>query len=530
MTDANTLRRLNWLWKWRHKHETEVALKSDLLFLKETVETEADAEPGTGAYVHLVSDDAQTVSVGGEAVEWDRYNNLITAFEFVVASFSATGITIPVAGYYNVAVTAEWDTHTAGGSVWVTRTSTGLPAVTVWPPAEDPGIWTATNGQRGSWEAPAIPFKAGDVMTVHIDHDAASTKDLSSATLAVYLVEGYIGAHVAGVCPTLGTSNIISTADHDAFPGFCVAQDGTHIIVYREGDGHTSNDGVLKQRTSTDGGTTWSSATTIVTDASYDFRGASLSVMTSGRIVLVAEARDNAGADITDGGFTLYSDDEGGTWSSKVQVDDSFTDWSRAVGPVLELSSGSWLLPVYGADSGYTSPRTSVRVITSADNGSTWSATAEPADGQTDLLGYNEAGMVRTGTTIVLFIRAEGDGHSYGHEFFRTVSVDDGATWTTVTAVMTEVGGAPKPFLRANGDIAIQLRDTSATPSVPPHLYRSSDLGETWTDCGALTNTNAGNVYGQPWEDANGKLGIAYADEIDNTSSADCELYFVKEL
>ena len=522
MTDANTLRRLNWLWKWRHKHEEEVALKSDLLLLREVVETEADTEPGAGAYVHVVSDDAQTIAVAGEAIEWDRYHNLIPSFEFAALTFPATEVTVPVAGYYDLDVMVKWVSHTAGGSVWVTRTKPNLPEITVWPPAEDPGIWTATDGQRGSWFAPAIPCDPGDVLKVYIDHDAASTQDLDSVTLAVYLVEGYTGVHETTTCPTLQAAVSVSAADHDAFPGFVVADDGTHIILYREGTAHASTDGIIRIRTSADKGATWTSATTLYSDGSFDAREGILTKLSSGRIVAAIGIADGTSGQVQDGGVTMYSDDNGTTWSSAVQIDDGgFTDWSLLQGQLCELGNGDWLLGITGKDSG---DDRKIRVISSDDAGTTWSNLGDALD-ESDITGTNigESHMVRVGTTLYLFTR-NNRVSGFGDEIYRQLSTDGGNTWGTAAKVLDGWGGSPRMYVRSNGDFVAVLRD-SPNGTWPQDLVRSSDRGETWESCVELTSDYS--AYGQCGEDANGKLGVAYSTE--NVGQTAATTYFRKE-
>lgn len=140
----------------------------------------------SGAYIHLSRATAQTIAVGGEAISWDNQDR--TPVGFAAVSLPETDITIVKPGYYDIAVTAGWATHNAGGTVTVIRERAGV-AVTVWPPAADPGIWTASDGQIFEGVAHAIPCDIGDILRVLIDHDAAAAKDLASATLAVYLVD-----------------------------------------------------------------------------------------------------------------------------------------------------------------------------------------------------------------------------------------------------------------------------------------------------------------------------------------------------
>lgn len=193
MTSANDKRRLNELWEDRHTHDGE-NLQEQIKIIRQTVEEQDDglAAAGSGAYVHLVRTATQTIAVGGEPVEWDT-SHLIVPFEFVVA-LPATSVTIPKAGYYNVTVSGKWESFAGGGTVWVVRTRDGSD-LTVWPPAADPSIWSATSGRIFTPEtAEAIPCLVGDEIAVYIDHGSTATPALGSATLVVELVDRGIGS------------------------------------------------------------------------------------------------------------------------------------------------------------------------------------------------------------------------------------------------------------------------------------------------------------------------------------------------
>jgi hypothetical protein len=188
MNNANTLRRVNWLWKHRHTHDGDT-LQEQITVIRETVEKHEEGlgAAGSGAFIHLVRSAPQEIAVGGEPVEWDAAYNLIPASLFTDEP-PVTSVSIKKESYYNVAVQLGWDTFEAGGSVWVTRTREGV-EVTVWPPDTDPGLWTTDNGQMFEGVAPAISCKHGDTISVYVDADDASAQNLASATLAVYLVD-----------------------------------------------------------------------------------------------------------------------------------------------------------------------------------------------------------------------------------------------------------------------------------------------------------------------------------------------------
>lgn len=524
MTELNTLRRVNWLWKNRHNGHQDIDTRLTILETHQSEISQGDSLPSDpGAYIHLVSNDAQPVAVGGEAIEWDRYHTLIARRAFAAVTFPATEIIVPYAGYYVLVVSLAWASYLSGGSVWIVRSRPGLPDARVWPPAEDPGIWMATSGQRGAWLAPAIPCNAGDGLQVFVDHNDVSSQDLASATLGIYLVEGFGDEAEATACPTLQSAVTVSAADHDSFPGFAVADDGTHLIAYREGTDHSSTDGVIKLRMSSDGGATWGSPTTVFSDASFDAREGILTKLSSGRVAMVISVRDGTSGNVTDGGFTLYSDDDGATWSSPIQIDDGgFTDFSRASGQICELANGDWIMAIMGADTG---DDRKIRVITSDDAGATWSVVASEALDESDISGttINEPHMVRIGATLYMFIRDD-NGSTFGFKVWRMVSTDGGATWSTPVAVLTGWGGSPRVCIRANGDFYAVLRD-NPNSTWPQDLVRSDDQGATWQSCVELSSDYGS--YGQVAEDLNGKLGVAYSTE--DVSGTAATVYFRKE-
>jgi len=190
--DQNTLRRLNKLWKDRHGH-SEDTTAAELVEIRETISV------GTGAvvspaYIHLTHNAGQTIAVAGEAISWDTQHSLIDPVGFAdpadagTDNLPLTTVVVPYDGYYGVKIELDWDTHTSGGTVEIRRTRNDGNAARLWPTDDDPGIWTATDGQRFS-DIAVIPAIVGDKLSVYVDHDAGATKDLSTAQVIFYKVE-----------------------------------------------------------------------------------------------------------------------------------------------------------------------------------------------------------------------------------------------------------------------------------------------------------------------------------------------------
>jgi hypothetical protein len=146
------------------------------------VATEVVAPRGIGAYVHLSRNATQSIASAGAAISWDTLG--LQGFAGFAPTVPTTTVTIPRDGYYNIGVQLGWSSFTGGGTITVIKN-----AVTVWPPADDPGLWSATDGKLFEGTAHAIDCKAGDLISVNVNPDDASAQTLASATIAAYLVD-----------------------------------------------------------------------------------------------------------------------------------------------------------------------------------------------------------------------------------------------------------------------------------------------------------------------------------------------------
>ena len=274
--------------------------------------------------------------------------------------------------------------------------------------------------------------------------------------------------------------------NHLGFPGFAVAPNGDFLIFYRHGASHVSGDGQIRMRRSTDRGQTWSSETTLLSGASWDYRAAVPTRLSDGRIVLSVSRNDSGGAALQnpDGALAMFSDDDGATWDTPVVLDTPHT-W-RAVGEsqIVEDSNGTLLYPVWGNDT--LSGDYYVVLMVSTDGGDTWTYRADIAK-----VGgsFNETGLIRMDKgRIVALIRDEAGSRAW----FRAVSEDDGETWTTPTLLKSGVTGRPNPTRLPDGRIMAVWRDDSLSGR-PGIVVLSDDEGATWDELQTLRAT--GNVY-----------------------------------
>ena len=195
MTDANTLRRLNKLWKDRHTHTADTT-SDDLAEIREIIHRDdGDGMTVEGAYIALTRNATQTIAIAGEAISWDTVHPLIDPLAFTDPEEAGSDITLPLTviavpydAYYGVKVELKWASHTSGGTVEIRRTRATV-AARLWPTDDDPGIWTATDGQIFT-DFAVIPCLVGDTLSVYLDHDdGGSTQDLASAQLMIYKIE-----------------------------------------------------------------------------------------------------------------------------------------------------------------------------------------------------------------------------------------------------------------------------------------------------------------------------------------------------
>jgi hypothetical protein len=141
-----------------------------------------------GAHIHLTRAATQSIASAGADISWDSFYGSIPRLSFSDPALPATSVTVPLAGYYNIDVGIGWSSFTGGGTISIIRTRSGEDT-TIWPPADDPGLWTATYGRTFEGVAPAVPMLTGDSIKVNVNPDDASAQTLSTATLGFYLVD-----------------------------------------------------------------------------------------------------------------------------------------------------------------------------------------------------------------------------------------------------------------------------------------------------------------------------------------------------
>lgn len=181
--DANSLRRLSWLWKHRHTHSDGDG--DELEHRVTVIEARVDTTASTGAHLHLLGG-SQTVD--DEAVEWSSL--FATPLAFPIPSFPTTEVTVQEPGYYPIFVHLAFTDWYGGGDVWVTRTRGGVTSQ-VWPPPGVTSLWTSPGGSSFTGLVPALEWEFGDVIQVWFDGGEEVT--LLEAVVVPWLADRSLG-------------------------------------------------------------------------------------------------------------------------------------------------------------------------------------------------------------------------------------------------------------------------------------------------------------------------------------------------
>jgi hypothetical protein len=248
--------------------------------------------------------------------------------------------------------------------------------------------------------------------------------------------------------------------DYYSEPRLARLADGDVICVYRRGSAHSSDDGKVVGKISSDNGATWGSEFDIHDDASYDTRNQACGVDPSSGRVIVFDRTYNAGGAVHVSTYYLTSTDNGSTWSSPTSLDSLFSDltydYMIPFGPMVTTSNG--LAQVFYGIRASTNQQFAY-LLFSTDGGATWGDRHE-------IYSVTQAAATQTEPAIVaidndrlaLIIRDDQDGSRY----FWTRSLDGGYTWETTsgklfdwtTATLTD-NGSPVAMALMDNELLI---------------------------------------------------------------------------
>lgn len=264
--------------------------------------------------------------------------------------------------------------------------------------------------------------------------------------------------HPSSYAPRLNSQPIPSTKVPDSFytatmyDGFGFIDQfasGKIVQCFIRAANHVGTNSHVKLRTSTDQGRTWTVSTIDTAGVDYLVTGLSGGVTHSNRLIAFVERLDKATLAMLDM-RTMYSDDEGITWSAQTIQSSNGHPVFQPYGPLCKIGHDSLLLSWYG----YTEAGTySVYIIKSGDDGVTWSA---------PITVFSNTASKRTetsfvylgGSTILGLMRAEITDSLFG----QIISYDNGNSWEYQGIVSFGHHGTPawlKAFKSQNGKRAI---------------------------------------------------------------------------
>ena len=285
----------------------------------------------------------------------------------------------------------------------------------------------------------------------------------------------------------------------------------TLIAAFRKGGTHLTVDGVGVIQTSTDSGATWSAESTFITPAVNDDARGPQVLVTSGNRWLVAWFEwDGTTGEDSRVVRTMYSDNQGGSWSSPVTVTTpADVDWLAVSGAPCELTSGDIILSTYGDVT--SSGKRNVILYRSTDSGASWSEDSRiVSDPDTDL---DEPNLVLYSVDkLVCFIR-----HTVS---LRRATADETATplsWTNAVAVDCSGFSEPHVALLSDGTSVLCVRGQQEyydeTGRQAFELWTSSDDGETWSGPQYPCPNERAFQYGTPIQLASGDVFAWWSDE-----------------
>ncbi len=363
--------------------------------------------------------------------------------------------------------------------------------------------------------AEAVPTTSDGIMAANVGNGGEFDTKLS----ATFVQQSGIAGSTGTANVTFGghTVEITDGTMHDAFPGLVQLDDGTLVGMYRHATHHNPTDdigepvkGVLHVIRSTDRGLTWSAPQVAYEHPTTDTRDPALTLLSDGRIAAVFFLHTGPIAIPVE---LMFSADGGVTWGAPQVVPFTFTKASACSGPLVETAPGQWCVAAYGQNTGDSF--WSARTIRTTDGGATWQDEVTIADGTTESRTFTEPFLgARADGSLMCLVRED----TGGREILRTVSTDDGATWSPLMSVLAG-HGRPSWLQLASGGIVCVFRQFGGDGDRPTIFATSWDGGATWTAPEVLMPAGLEGTYAQLVETSPGLVAVLGSREDLRTSS-----------
>lgn len=313
-----------------------------------------------------------------------------------------------------------------------------------------------------------------------------------------------------GVLSVGSGATITDDTYYNSWPVIC--RNGTDLVLgYTKAISHHEDDsGNFVAKISTNSGSSWGSEipaySDVVTPLFSSVMG--LTTLASGRILAVLW-RDDSDTSGTGEAGVVYSDDDGVTWSSWIELTNGFTQEAFGAGAAVQLANGDILVPIEGSNSGQSIADRSCHTVRSSDDGVTWGSEVTVRNYVTDTRPYYETCLMLLDNDELIAIHRTSGGT--GTHYIQR-STDQGATaggWGTPSAIFDGYG-KPNTIQASSGTLISVTRRNSDAACV---AFTSTDRGVTWSSAYVIDSTMFEQEYGAPVELSLGSYLVVYGSQ-----------------
>ena len=279
------------------------------------------------------------------------------------------------------------------------------------------GVGTIYTCQNGIWGQAGSP--AGNPGSVGITQWTGlvwGTSFYSSNGAAPRLTPTYLPTDNSIASISAGSSALENDGWTGMFP------DGTFVIVDQSVPSYGSSVSSGQMRISTDQGNSWSSPHVILQGVSGGLTYACCGggITPTGRLIVEYTQYSNG---TEQGVYSMYSDNEGATWSTPVLVTADTTQ--TVYSGMITIGGNELMINTYGG----AGPPYNTLVYISSNNGASWSSPITAATSNTNNLSEG-AFVYLGGETILGMIRCDGCTISGSKSLAQVLSTNNGTSWT----------------------------------------------------------------------------------------------------